>query len=91
MFQVPQSSIESNGLQGHYKIRKPPLPSMEGDVDLCEVVEDDSFPEVTAMLSAYGVSNKCPVPGPVCRPFVSALIIFRNVVFMSAEESVSEW
>lgn len=43
------------------------MPAMEGEIDLCEVIEDDSFPEIPALLSAYGVSNKCPVPGPVCK------------------------
>lgn len=41
------------------------MPAMEGDVDICEAIADDSFPEISAFLAIYGVENKCPATGPV--------------------------
>lgn len=65
------------------------MPTMEGDVDICEVIEDDSFPEVPAFLAAYGVENKCPVPGPVSKNIVQDCVVANYVCFI--EKSLCQW
>lgn len=37
------------------------MPPIEGDVDLCEMLEDNSIVEMADLLSLFGVTGKCPV------------------------------
>ncbi|VEN43435.1 unnamed protein product [Callosobruchus maculatus] len=45
-----------------YSIRKPPLPDMEGEVDICNAFTTPSIPQITTFLGVFNLPGKCPVP-----------------------------
>ncbi|KAG5890451.1 hypothetical protein JTB14_031263 [Gonioctena quinquepunctata] len=54
--------------KGSYEIRKPPMPPMSGDLDLCDVLENGSgFSQFDESLAITGLPKKCPISaGLIC-------------------------
>nr|CAH7731861.1 unnamed protein product [Callosobruchus chinensis] len=45
-----------------YSIRKPPLPDMDGEVDICNAFSAPSIPQITTFLGVFNLPGKCPIP-----------------------------
>ncbi|XP_018560898.1 uncharacterized protein LOC108903268 isoform X2 [Anoplophora glabripennis] len=45
---------------GTYLMKKPPLPTLDGEVDFCEVIAG-GLPTIKETLAAMGAPSKCPV------------------------------
>nr|CAI5830089.1 unnamed protein product [Callosobruchus analis] len=50
-----------------YLIKKPPLPDLEGEVDLCNAFTAPPIPQVSTFLDVFSLPGKCPLsPNKYC-------------------------